>query len=84
MKKIEFRAPPKHRQMAKDIAKNRGVSDAVIDGETGYLVRECDTEGFLRKIKGMRLKKEHVRAIVNSTFDWQKIYKQYLDVMVKL
>lgn len=62
----------------------QGIKDAVIDGETGYLVRECDTEGFLRKIKGMRLKKEHVRAIVNSTFDWQKIYKQYLDVMVKL
>ena len=30
MKRIEFRAPPKHKQMAMDIAKNRGVPDSVI------------------------------------------------------
>lgn len=62
----------------------QGIKDSVIEGETGYLVRECDTEGFLRKIKGMRLKKDHVRSIVNSIFDWRQIYKSYLDVMVKL
>ena len=62
----------------------QGIKDAVIEGKTGYLVGECDTEGFLRKIRGMRLKKDHVRNIVNFTFDWQQIYKQYLDVMVKL
>lgn len=30
LERIEFRAPPKHRQMAKDIARNRGCSDSEI------------------------------------------------------
>ncbi|GAF69610.1 unnamed protein product [marine sediment metagenome] len=30
MKRIEFRAPQKQKQMAMDIAKNRGVPDSVI------------------------------------------------------
>ncbi len=28
--RIDFRAPKKHKEMAKDIARNRGVKDAVI------------------------------------------------------
>lgn len=30
LERIEFRAPPRHRQMVRDLAKNRGVSVAVI------------------------------------------------------
>jgi phosphatidylinositol alpha-1,6-mannosyltransferase len=67
------------------IASNiQGIKDAVIEGKTGYLVEEGDIEGFLVKIKNMGLKKENVRSIVNSTFDWKQIYKRYRNVMVKL
>lgn len=30
MRRVEFRAPPKHKQMIEDIAKNRGVSDSAV------------------------------------------------------
>ena len=55
----------------------QGLGDAVIDGKTGYLVLEGDVEGFVSRITDMNLKKNQIRKIVNSTFDWGKIYKDY-------
>ena len=55
----------------------QGLRDAVIDGKTGYLVAEGDVEGFVSRIKDMNLTKDQIRKIVNSTFDWAKIYKDY-------
>jgi len=55
----------------------QGLRDAVIDGKTGYLVGEGDVEGFVSRIKDMNLTKDQIRKIVNSTFDWAKIYKDY-------
>ncbi|MBT3369029.1 MAG: glycosyltransferase family 4 protein, partial [Nitrospina sp.] len=55
----------------------QGLRDAVIDGKTGYLVEEGNVEGFVGKITDMNLKKDQIRKIVNSTFDWAKIYKDY-------
>jgi glycosyltransferase involved in cell wall biosynthesis len=55
----------------------QGLKDAVIDGKTGYLVEERDVDGFVGRITGMDLDKEQIREIVNSTFDWTKIYKGY-------
>ena len=55
----------------------QGLKDAVIDGKTGYLVEERDVDGFVGRITGMDLDKEQIREIVNSTFDWAKIYKDY-------
>jgi len=67
------------------IASNiQGIQDAVLDGKTGYLVEEGDVDGFLTKIRKMNLKKENIRSIVISTFDWTQIYKQYRDVLMKL
>jgi glycosyltransferase involved in cell wall biosynthesis len=54
-----------------------GLRDAVINGKTGYLVGEGDVEGFVSRIRDMNLKKDQIREIVNSTFDWAKIYKDY-------
>ena len=55
----------------------QGLRDAVIDGETGYLVEEGDVEGFAGRITDMNLKKDQIRKTVNSTFDWARIYKDY-------
>ena len=55
----------------------QGLRDAVIDGKTGYLVEERDVEGFVGRITDMNLTKDRIRKIVNSTFDWAKIYKGY-------
>jgi len=67
------------------IASNiQGLRDAVLDGQTGYLVEESDIEGYLAKIKEMNLNKENVRSIVNARFDWAQIYKRYYEVLVKL
>ena len=55
----------------------QGLRDAVIDGKTGYLVGEGDVEGFVSRITDMNLKKDQIRKIVNSTFDWARIYKDY-------
>lgn len=67
------------------IASNiQGLRDAVLDGQTGYLVEERDIEGYLAKIKEMNLNKENVRSIVNARFDWAQIYKRYYEVFVKL
>ena len=55
----------------------QGLRDAVINGKTGYLVEEGDAEGFVSRITDMDLDKDQIREIVNSTFDWAKIYKDY-------
>ena len=55
----------------------QGLRDAVINEKTGYLVEEGDVDGFVEKIEGMNLEKDQIREIVNSTFDWAKIYKDY-------
>jgi len=62
----------------------QGLRDAVINGKTGYLVKERDVEGFVGRITDMNLDKDQIREIVNSTFDWAKIYKRYHDIFVKL
>jgi phosphatidylinositol alpha-1,6-mannosyltransferase len=62
----------------------QGIRDAVINGNTGYLVEEGDVDGFVGRITDMNLDKDQIREIVNSTFDWAKIYKRYHDVFVKL
>ena len=59
----------------------QGLRDAVIDGKTGYLIKEGDVEGFLERIKMMNLTKEDIRSIVISTFDWAQIYKIYKNAL---
>jgi len=55
----------------------QGIRDAVIDGVTGYRVREGDAEGFLEKIRTMDLDRKTVRSAVVEYFDWDKIYRRY-------
>ena len=62
----------------------QGIRDAVIDGKTGWLVGEGDVNGFLEKITGMRLERDEIRKVVNSTFDWKRIYNRYHDFFVEI
>jgi len=62
----------------------QGLRDAVINGKTGYLVEEGDVEGFVDRITEMNLDKDQIREIVNSTFDWAKIYKRYRNILAEL
>jgi len=55
----------------------QGLQDSVIHGKTGYLVEEEDVDGFVRRITDMNLKRDQIRELINSTFDWAKIYKDY-------
>jgi len=60
------------------IASNiQGLRDAVINGKTGYLVDEGDVAGFVGRITDMKFEEDEIRKIVNSTFDWVKLYKDY-------
>jgi len=61
----------------------QGIQDAVLEGITGYLVKEGNAEDFLVKIKNMKLDKEKIRSAVNSTFEWGKIYKRYRNVLME-
>ena len=62
----------------------QGLQDAVIHGKTGYLVEEGDVEDFWGRITDMNLDKAQIREIVNSTFDWAKIYKRYRNILAEL
>jgi glycosyltransferase involved in cell wall biosynthesis len=65
------------------IASNiQGIKDAVIDRKAGYLVDECDADGFIAKIEEMNLDREDVRGVVNRTFDWARIYKRYREILI--
>ena len=55
----------------------QGIRDAVIDGKTGYLIREGRVQGFLERIQDMPLQKKDVRSAVNESFAWSKIYGAY-------
>lgn len=62
----------------------QGLKDAVIDGQTGYLVAEGDSEGFLEKILSMDLKRAEIQSLVCATFDWEKIGRRYRDVLMEV
>jgi glycosyltransferase involved in cell wall biosynthesis len=66
------------------IASNlQGIKDAVVEGQTGYLVAEGDAAGFISAIKKMDLKKEDIRSYVSERFDWSQIYKQYRNAILE-
>ena len=62
----------------------QGLRDAVINGKTGYLVEEGDVDEFVGRITDMNLDKDQLREIVNSTFNWAKIYKRYRNILAEL
>jgi glycosyltransferase involved in cell wall biosynthesis len=59
----------------------QGIRDAVIDGKTGFLVREGHVDGFLEKIRGMDLNKDQIKKTVTFKYDWGKLFKDYRDFL---
>ncbi len=60
------------------IASNiEGLSDAVINGETGWLVEEKNAERFVEKIETKRLISKKVIGTIHKKFSWNKISKEY-------
>jgi glycosyltransferase involved in cell wall biosynthesis len=59
-----------------------GIRDAVIDGVTGYLVAEKDSEAFRDKILGMDLDRRNIQAAVRSTFNWASVALRYRDLIL--
>jgi glycosyltransferase involved in cell wall biosynthesis len=55
----------------------QGISDAVIEGKTGFLVKEKDVGEFIDRITNMKLNREDIRAFVISKFDWREIHRLY-------
>ena len=65
------------------IASNiQGIRDAVIDGQTGYLVEEGNSGDFVARIVSADLNKASIRAIVKKTFDWPRIAERYFDALL--
>ena len=59
----------------------QGLKDAVLDGRTGFLVEAGNTEGFLGRIREMDLNRDAVRSLVVETFDWQRVFERYEEVL---
>jgi glycosyltransferase involved in cell wall biosynthesis len=55
----------------------QGIRDAVIHGETGYLVEERDSEGFRKAIESKDLQRDKVRSVVTANFSWDNIFRRY-------
>ena len=60
----------------------QGLKDAVLDGQTGYLVKPGESEGFIDRINSMQLERQSIQSIVNSLFNWDVICKRYSEAII--
>lgn len=58
-----------------------GIKDAVIEGKTGFLVKEKDSKEFVRKIRTVKLSRKKIIETARNKFSWPKIAKQYQKVL---
>ena len=59
----------------------QGIRDAVIDGVTGYLVREKDAGAFAARIETVELDRGRICSTVVSRFGWEQVGREYADVL---
>jgi glycosyltransferase involved in cell wall biosynthesis len=57
-----------------------GLSDAVIDGKTGWLIGYNDIRMFIDKIKNPALERDSVKAAA-GVFSWDNVIKRYCEVI---
>ncbi len=58
-----------------------GIKDAVLNGITGYLVSEKNTNEFIAALKKSHdLDKQKINNIIINRFSWEKIYQEYMNV----
>lgn len=55
-----------------------GISDAVIQGVTGYLVPERDVNAYIKRIKSAGLPAKKIIEATKNNFDWEIITRLYL------
>jgi glycosyltransferase involved in cell wall biosynthesis len=60
----------------------QGIRDAVLEGVTGYLTAEKDTDKFLRCIRTLNLDRVRIRRVVIETYGWHKIGRVYAQLMI--
>jgi glycosyltransferase involved in cell wall biosynthesis len=60
----------------------QGIRDAVIQGQTGFLVEACNPEAFIQKINTINLEPQTIRRIVTETFAWPRIAERYFDELL--
>jgi len=65
--------------LASDI---QGLKDAVIDGETGYLLEEKCARGFIEKIYSLNMERDVVRSVVKRVYGWDRIFRSYERVLL--
>ena len=58
-----------------------GIRDAVINGKTGWLVKEKDVVGFIHKIKADPLNEREIMEIVRNKFHWEVISSKYTSAL---
>jgi glycosyltransferase involved in cell wall biosynthesis len=65
-------------------ARLEGVADAVIDGDSGFLLESGNVSAWLEALERLLstapLAPEHIRAAVAQHFSWQAVGQQYLDL----
>lgn len=59
----------------------QGIKDAVINGKTGWLVKEKDAEAFVNRINAKALNKDTVRKTVRDNFDWEIVSNKYKEAL---
>lgn len=58
-----------------------GISEAVLNGRTGWLIGPDDPRGFIEKIKNPGLVRSDVRSEALKTFSWCNISRRYRDTL---
>jgi phosphatidylinositol alpha-1,6-mannosyltransferase len=60
-----------------------GIKDAVIDGETGYLLESWNSSQRIHTIQIADLDKKWVKNVVEEKFDWNKLIRGYEGILEK-
>ena len=58
-----------------------GIPAAIVEGKTGWLVREKDADGFVKRITGKGLDGRNVRGETVKRFAWGRIVGEYKKVL---
>ena len=61
-----------------------GITDAVIDGVTGFLVEEKDAQGFINAIHNPDIDRNIIKEQLQSQYDWENIGHRYYSLFVDL
>jgi|SRR3989339_171439 len=61
-----------------------GIPDAVLNGKTGWLVEEKDTNSFIKRINRKPIKSDIIIKETKKNFDWEIVTNKYLYLIEKM